>query len=328
MTSTIVKMQFGSHVYGTNLPTSDLDFKAVHIPLSTDILLQRVKPAISVNTKQDKTQKNSAEDIDLESFALQKYMAMLMEGQTVALSMLFTPEHWIIGKTSTWEFIHENRQKWLHRGVTAFAGYCRQQANKYGIKGSRVAASRLVVALFERLIADNGLQTKLVDVWPEIEAFVREGNEHVSIVVETQFDDRPPATMLEVCNRKVQQHASLKMGLSIYKKLFDEYGARALQAESNQGVDWKAMMHAVRVCREAEELLLTQHITYPRPEAALLLQVRQGQLPYKDVAEMLERGLERLEECQRLSSLPDKADAIEAEKFVLAEYARAISRAA
>jgi hypothetical protein len=43
---------------------------------------------------------------------------------------------------------------------------------------------------------------------------------------------------------------------------------------------------------------------------------------------MLERGLERLEECQRLSQLPDKADAAEAEKFVAATYATEILNAA
>jgi predicted nucleotidyltransferase len=43
MARTLVKMQFGSHVYGTNLPTSDLDVKAVHVPGAQDTLLQRVK---------------------------------------------------------------------------------------------------------------------------------------------------------------------------------------------------------------------------------------------------------------------------------------------
>jgi len=35
---TIIRIQSGSYVYGTSLPTSDLDFKAVHIP-AEDILL-------------------------------------------------------------------------------------------------------------------------------------------------------------------------------------------------------------------------------------------------------------------------------------------------
>jgi hypothetical protein len=34
-------MQFGSHVYGTNVPTSDLDFKAVHIPTAARLPLAR-----------------------------------------------------------------------------------------------------------------------------------------------------------------------------------------------------------------------------------------------------------------------------------------------
>ncbi len=38
---TLVRMQFGSHVYGTNVPTSDHDFKAIHLPEGRDILLQR-----------------------------------------------------------------------------------------------------------------------------------------------------------------------------------------------------------------------------------------------------------------------------------------------
>ena len=35
---TLVKMQFGSHVYGPNVPTSDQDFKAVHLPDGLDSL--------------------------------------------------------------------------------------------------------------------------------------------------------------------------------------------------------------------------------------------------------------------------------------------------
>src|SRR5690242_3080832 len=102
---TIVRMQFGSHVYGTNVPTSDLDFKAVHIPAAEDILLQRVRPSINTKTKQDGNKRNGPGDVDFESFSLQKHMHMLLEGQTVALSMLFTPERWIIEKDPLWDTI-------------------------------------------------------------------------------------------------------------------------------------------------------------------------------------------------------------------------------
>ena len=302
--SLLVRMQFGSHVYGTNTPQSDLDFKAVHLPPARDILLQRVQNVINVTTKADSTQKNTAEDTDFESFSVQKYLRLLLEGQTVALTMLFTPDRWLLEQSPAWREIQANRSKWLHRGVSAFAGYCRQQANKYGIRGSRVSASRAAVGCFEGLIEEHSIRAKLKDVWPEIESFVAEGHEHVAIVHGTHADAQP-VHFLEVCNRKIQEHATLKEGYTICKRVFDEYGHRALQAERNEGVDWKAMMHALRVSREAEELLLHHTITYPRPESELLLRVRSGGLPYQQVAEMLEHGLERLEECKAASTLPD-----------------------
>ncbi len=254
-----------------------------------------------------------------KSFSVQKYLKLLLEGQTVALTMLFTPDRWLLEYDPVWREIQGERHRWLHRGVAAFAGYCRQQANKYGIRGSRVAASRAAMERFEGLIEAHGIRAKLKDCWPEFEAFVADGHEHVALVEGTHGDGQP-VRFLEVCNRKIQEHATLKEGHAICKRTFDEYGHRALLAEKNEGVDWKAMMHALRVSREAEELLLHHTISYPRPEAELLLAIRKGELPYKQVAELLEEGLLRLEECQRLSSLPEKPDCDAADDLVASLY--------
>jgi RNA repair pathway DNA polymerase beta family len=324
---TLVRMQFGSHVYGTNVPTSDHDFKAVHLPLGRDILLQRPQNTINVKTKLDGTKKNTAEDTDFESFSLQQYLKLLLEGQTVALTMLFTPDRWIIYTSEEWELIRANKARFLHRGVSAFAGYCRQQANKYGVKGSRVAASRAAMDLFASLLDRHGAQTKLRDFWPEVEALAANQDlQHVQII-EDFLRGRPElkVRMLDVCNRKVQEHITVKEAHRIYKHLFEEYGQRALLAENNEGVDWKAMMHATRVCREAEELLLTHTISYPRPEAALLLQIRKGELPYRQVAELLEAGLERLEVCQQISNLSEGPDRAFAEDLVAELYGRQVA---
>jgi predicted nucleotidyltransferase len=75
---TLVKMQFGSHVYGTNVSTSDHDYKAVHLPEGRDILLQRPKNTINIKTKVDGTKKNTAEDVDFESFSVQQYLKLLL----------------------------------------------------------------------------------------------------------------------------------------------------------------------------------------------------------------------------------------------------------
>jgi hypothetical protein len=151
----IVKMQFGSHVYGTNLPTSDLDFKGVYVPTADDILLQRVKASRAHSTKEDRHVRNSAEDVDFEIFSLQQFFNLLLAGQTVQVSMLFTPQRWIVEQTELWDLIRSQKDKWLHSGVAAFAGYCRQQANKYGIKGSRVSAAAAAVDTFSRIVSNS-----------------------------------------------------------------------------------------------------------------------------------------------------------------------------
>ena len=316
----LVRMQFGSHVYGTNVPTSDHDYKAVHFPDGREILLQRVQNAINVKTKQDGTQKNGPDDIDFESFSLQKYMKLLLDGQTVAITMLFTPERWIIESLPLWDEIRANKHLWLHRGVAAFAGYCRQQANKYGIKGSRVAVTRAMVGFLQNRIEASYPACKLSRHWDEL-IVVMSGQEHVEFLTDT-LRGRPECVvrMVSVCNRKAQEHVTLKEALKIYQHLLDEYGHRARLAETNEGVDWKALMHAVRVCREAEELLTHHMVSYPRPEAELLLHIRKGELPYQQVAELIEDGMVRLEECQRLSTLPEKPDYYAADELVASAY--------
>lgn len=64
----VLKMEFGSHVYGTNVPTSDHDFKGIGIPDGRDIIMQRAFKSINMSTGDDKS-RNTAEDIDFEIFS-------------------------------------------------------------------------------------------------------------------------------------------------------------------------------------------------------------------------------------------------------------------
>jgi hypothetical protein len=131
--------------------------------------------------------------------------------------------------------------------------------------------------------------------------------------------------MLEVCNRKVQEHVTLKEARAVFKRVFDEYGQRAILAGTNEGVDWKALMHAARVCNEEAELLIDHRITYPRPEADLLVKIRKGELLYKQVAEIIEEGIENLERCQARSTLPKEPDCAKADRMVIDVYRAAVT---
>lgn len=301
----IIEMQFGSHVYGTNVPTSDHDYKSIFIPTARDILLQAAPRTITQHSKKDPNQKNTSEDVDIESFSFHTYLDLLAQNQTVALDMFFSPKEFFIGEVHPlWWEIKSHADKFLNKQSGAFLGYARRQAAKYGIKGSRVAAMR---SSLEFLKALPRHEERLLNYDAFIVDFVNQQNNEYIKIVELQ-NNKTFCRYFEVCNRKIPMTNNVKKAIEIFQMVFDEYGQRALQAEKNEGIDWKATMHAVRVAHQAKELLLTGHVTFPRPEAPLLLKIRKGELPYKEVSEMIEQGLVDVLEAQEKSSLRNEPD--------------------
>lgn len=316
----LVRIKFGSHLYGTNTPASDTDIKEVFIPTDMDILLQRVKPVISTQRPKGEGEKNIATDVDVESFALHKFFSLLTEGQMVALDMLFAPPQNILGGSKKrWESVVYYGKKFaITRSSQAMIGYCRQQANKYGIKGSRLAMVRRLVGVIDSLLASLPGNTKLRDVW---DAFtIMRGLEHFDISLIPHQTQAQAVPHLDCCNRKVPWFESLSTAKAVYGRVLAGYGDRATKAEDNDGIDWKALSHAVRVGRQAVELLTTQHITFPRPEAKHLLAIKLGELPYRVVAEEIEQLLEDVEAAAKVSSLPAEADKDMIDNFIATTY--------
>jgi hypothetical protein len=210
----------------------------------------------------------------------------------------------------------------MTKGATAFVKYCRQQANKYGIKGSRVAASHIALNVLKQAEEKHGSQEKLEIVYDDLKKVV-DSNEFLKFAKGTQ-PNGDPITFFEVCGKKTMLTASIKTARGVSQKLVDEYGQRALAAEQNEGVDWKALSHAVRVGHEAIELFDTGHITFPRPEAQHLLAIKKGEVEYQQVAEEIEQLLVDVENAAEKSKLPDKADATIIDDFVAEHYEKQV----
>ena len=304
-------MQFGSHVYGTNTPSSDTDYKSLFIPDARDIIIQKAAKHIQNNTKLDPNARNTKDDIDDEQFSVSEYLRLLCEGQTMALDMLFTPESFYLDHyknysmcgDNPWYIIKANKDKFLHKGVSAFIGYTKTQAAKYGVKGFRIAALKETIDFL-----DICEYSKLAEKKDLIEEFVKKQDNEFIKITDIKGPNGSLEPHLEVCNRKVPFHANFKYAKEIFQRIYNNYGARAMLAEKNEGIDWKALMHAVRVAREAEELLLTGNITFPRPEKDLLLKIRKGEMAYKEVEQIIEEGLNNIDIWQAKSILPEKPD--------------------
>jgi predicted nucleotidyltransferase len=298
----VVRIEFGSHLYGTNTPNSDHDYKSVYIPHGTDILLQRVKGSLGHKVKRYEGDKNSPEDTDDEAYSLQRYLGLLAEGQTVTIDMLFAPKP--LMTSPLWDEIRANKDLLLTKRSVAFVGYCRTQANKYGIKGSRVAAAKEAMEFFKVQLERLGTTAKIHEIAELLPPLI---GEHTQLL-DLETTQGHMECFIECCNRKVSFGNTIKAAAEIYSRIYENYGKRAKLAEANEGVDWKALSHAVRVANEALELLATAKITFPLANAAHILEIKRGLLPYDAVAGEIEGLLEDVEHASKVSTLRDDPD--------------------
>jgi hypothetical protein len=111
-----------------------------------------------------------------------------------------------------------------------------------------------------------------------------------------------------VSDKSVPLTCSVHRAVPVFRGALAKYGHRAHAAETNQGIDWKAVMHAVRVGTQTIELLETGTITFPRPDATFLLTVVKGEHPYREVAARIESLMTEVEEAAARSPLPEKPD--------------------
>ena len=292
----IVKMKFGSHLYGTNTPESDMDYKGVFLPSKKEIFLNRVPKCYSSSTKKGSSTKNSMEDVDVEIYSLHYFIKLACEGQTVALDMLHAPFNMLIEKSPIWFDILNYRSYFHTKNLKAFIGYARRQAAKYGIKGSRLNQARLVVEVLKQVNPES----KLRAIWGCLPV-----GEHCYMV-----EPNPDGiSQYQVCGKIFQETALVGYMLDIMARFADNYGERAKKAANNIGIDWKAISHALRAAYQVRQLFTENTIKFPLKEAPLLKQVKAGKLDYvTEVSPLLEDLMEEVEELSAKSKLPEKAN--------------------
>jgi hypothetical protein len=238
--------------------------------------------------------------------------------------MLFAP-YWALTSTphALWLEIQANRHRLLTRKYAAFVGYCRTQANRYGIRGSRVAAARAAMEFLAESMEEHGTTARLEAVADRAEKLTA-SMEHMLMEDRTQ----PHGQVIRhwsVCNKLMPYSASIKSAHETMSAVVREYGHRALAAEKNEGIDWKAVSHAVRIARQAIELLETGAVVFPRPDAAELVAIKTGQRPYREVADEIDALLPAVEAAAGRSTLPDKPDLEWIDAFVSEAHRRVIT---
>jgi predicted nucleotidyltransferase len=325
---TVMKGYFGSHLYGTSTPESDIDFKEIFVPHPRDILLGTAMNHTNLNTNNTAT-KNTKDDIDHELYSLKYFFKLAAEGETVALDMIHTPPELVVKSDlpDVWKFIQDNRSRFYTTNMKAYLGYVRKQASKYGVKGSRLAALRGVLEIVNQIpeqwvdyqegIPDRLRRTKVEDIKHRLPE-----NEFCEWMFHNH-EKTGPQTFYTVLGRKYQTTLSLVELKQSLNKLDAEYGERARKAEANEGIDWKALSHAYRASAQLHEIYLTGDLRFPLREAPMVKLIKAGAMKFKEVQELLEDTVDLVESLAfqaEKNGMPRKVDMSFWDKFVEEVY--------
>ncbi|WLY86571.1 RNA repair pathway DNA polymerase beta [Escherichia phage 348Ecol098PP] len=290
---TIMKGYFGSHLYGTSTPESDVDFKEIYVPHARDILTGNVKEHMSKNTN-NTSSKNTKDDVDHELYSLKYFFKLAADGETVALDMLHTPPSLVVKSDlpDVWKYIQDNRSRFYTTNMKSYLGYVRKQASKYGVKGSRLAVLRQALKRSNEWgqYFDNGAVIRLSHMKNVLPV-----GEFASWV-ETENEKTGKQTFYNLLDRKFQDTLTNKEFNAILVKLEENYGERARKAEANEGIDWKALSHACRGGLQLLEIYKTDDLVYPLQDAPFILDVKLGKHTFKTVQEFLEDIVDQVEQ--------------------------------
>jgi len=293
----IVKLMFGSHLYGTADSNSDKDYKGIFMPTKEQIFLGKIPKSYNTTSKEGNTAKNTSEDVDSEFYSLHYFIELACQGQTVALDMLHAPDNMILELCPIWKELVNSREKFYTKNLSAFVGYARRQAAKYGIKGSRLNACSEVLAT----LIKHEDEIQLKDIWDKLPK-----GEHLHFL-----DELTPNSLrqYQVVGKKFQETVRVGYVFNILNKFYEEYGKRAQLAAENKGIDWKAVSHALRAAYQTKQILTENTITFPLKEAPYLTEIKQGKRDYlTKVVPELESLMNEIEELSMVSMLPEKVD--------------------
>ena len=290
----------GSHAYGTNIPTSDLDLRGIAMHSKEDVLLNRGFEQF-VN-----------EQTDTVIYSLEKAVKLFSVCNPNMIEMLgLKKEHYIYMTDIGW-YLYDNRDMFLsNRCVGTFMGYANSQLYKLRQKTTHCLPDEDKASLSEHIVKVlNGMRANLEDEYDLKDvSFGYDGND---IVVDL--------------NVKGYSFEKLIAALGIFDKTIGDYNRRSKRndyALTHEKIA-KHSMHLLRLYMMCEDLLLKGEInTFREKEHDLLMDIRNkkylrgdGQ-PTQEFFDMVAEYENRLEYAKEHSILPNKPNIKKIDKFLI-----------
>lgn len=294
----------GSHSYGTNIETSDVDIRGCALNSQSDLIgLTNFEQVVH-------------EETDTTVYAFNKLIQLLLNCNPNTIEMLgCKPEHYFY-MTDTGKFMIENRRLFLSkRAVHSFGGYATQQLRRLENSLARDAyppedKERHIIGS-----CNNVMQTFPVRYHtfnPEqIRLSVHDLNGVPAIHADVEMKDIPLRQFISICNE-----------LTEVTKNYDKLNHR--NSKKDDAHLNKHAMHLIRLYLMCLDILEKGDIiTYRENDREFLMSIRNGVFQKEDHTyrseffDMVSDFEKRLKYAKENTDLPDKPDMKRVEEFVI-----------
>lgn len=282
-------VKFGSHLYGTNTPSSDTDYKGIFLPSLKQCVLGKAPRHITTSTG-DNGSRNTEDDVDIQLWSLQYFLDLVSRGETNALDLLFSYTNKeavnYVHHSFVMDMIFGSVSSLFNiKDCNAYIGYAIGQAAKYGIKGSRLGVIKNVNAFIKANVDENN---------GPIHSLIKAIDEKYHDASYCFIKNINGVDSIVLCGKVHQGSIKYSEFSERVEREYKRYGARSELAEKNEGVDWKALSHAMRSLVQMKMLIDDGCIKYPLYCADKLLDIKLGKLSYDEVSAMISNDIEEV----------------------------------
>ncbi len=330
----VYKTLFGSKLYGTDTPTSDLDWKEIYLPSIDNMLIgKRISNIVDNTKKSTEKRRNTADDVDYEYIPVQQFAIDFVNGQTYALEIAFSVlnknDHASQTHFTDWfyDFVSELSANFLTNNIKKMSGYAYNQAQIYGIKGSRLSTVIKFIEYISESIESGkiSLQDKLEVVIPWVT-----DNSDKYLFNSTYKNHDLDFPCIDMLGKIYPAGIFVWEALSRATEQREKYGNRANDAAVAKGIDWKATAHAVRIVGEAIELLETGMIKFPFSQDKIdhLLSIKHGEVSDIAVSSELSNLFDIMDDTKLTTKLPEYSNGLyeEFEKWLKLQMVQIYSK--
>lgn len=328
----LVKHYAGSKSYGTDIETSDTDFRGIFLGNRVEI----TTPFFNIKEWVDENEE------DTKLFELNNFIDLACDNNPNILETLFVDKSDITISSNEYNYLRENNKMFLTKKIAyTTSAYAIQSlvkmkshnkfVNNEDIKQPLQTDFVSVVRNFTEnkdfnnkidLVKDFASGYKLISYGKDIFGIIKSDNSRNSTFNSEFFlnrtratDNTPPLLLLKF---KSEEYEASKVKYNSYLKWKQSRSGSARNLlEDKFGYDSKDAMHLIRLMRIGYECITEGEYKVKRPDAKELLEIREGKWTYDEIYNYAKEFDLKIKNEVQKSNLPDKVDKEKAAKLIL-----------